>query len=567
MKLDSGPWEGASASVGILDAIDPARTAIARGGASRPLRLALDTGVLRAGQTFFDYGCGRGEDLAVLEREGFDARGWDPAFAPDGDLRASDVVQLGYVLNVISEPEERLETLGKAWALAQSALVVAVQTDLARPSSPGTPLGDGFVTSRGTFQKYFTQDEARQLVQQVTHQSVATLAPGIFAVFREEQDGLAFLARRGSQARRMALRLPRPERPKSVRRLTKRDRKELVAQPFVERILQLGRLPELDEVLDIDPAPPDVFPSTRAALRFASKLVPAEGLKTASALLREQILEFLALARFAGRPSWRSLPLSTQRDVKTHFGGYERACAEADRLLFSAGRPEILRAAAGEARVGKKLPDALYVHSNYLTHLPLVLRVYYGCAVELVGSLQATIVKLGLLKPAVSFLDYPDFDRSAHPRLRASIKYDFAARRLIPRDYSGAENPPILHRKETLVGADYPGYEKFMELTQAEERHGLLVDSRAIGLEQAWKARLSEAGLTVRGHRVARVRRADSASTSGMQRANAQIAERSSDPPLRSSVAPLVEQSRRGSTPMRTGLNRDDTSRDSGLRV
>src|SRR5687767_1035647 len=130
MEFESSAWRESASGVAVLDAIDPARTAIARGGASRPLRLAIEAGLIQAGRTFFDYGCGRGEDLAVLEREGFDAQGWDPAFAPERAVRASDIVQLGYVLNVICDPVARRETLAKAWGLAQQALIVAVQTDL-----------------------------------------------------------------------------------------------------------------------------------------------------------------------------------------------------------------------------------------------------------------------------------------------------------------------------------------------------------------------------------------------------------------------------------------------------
>lgn len=56
------------------------------------------------------------------------------------------------------------------------------------------------------------------------------------------------------------------------------------------------------------------------------------------------------------------------------------------------------------------------------------------------------------------------------------------------------------------MGEDFPGYAKFRELTLAEERHGLLEDASSIGLEEGWKARLAERGLTIRGHRVSRAR-------------------------------------------------------------
>ena len=45
--------------------------------------------------------------------------------APSGNRRAADVVNLGYVLNVIEDPAERQETLASAWSLARRLLVVS----------------------------------------------------------------------------------------------------------------------------------------------------------------------------------------------------------------------------------------------------------------------------------------------------------------------------------------------------------------------------------------------------------------------------------------------------------
>ncbi len=52
---------------------------------------------------------------------------------------------------------------------------------------------------------------------------------------------------------------------------------------------------------------------------------------------REDLLVYLALARFRKRPALSLLPLTLQRDMKAFFGTYTKACAEADALLFKAG--------------------------------------------------------------------------------------------------------------------------------------------------------------------------------------------------------------------------------------
>lgn len=50
----------------------------------------------------FDYACGRGDDVRGLIENGLSAAGWDPYYAPDNPLSAADIVNLGFVINVIS---------------------------------------------------------------------------------------------------------------------------------------------------------------------------------------------------------------------------------------------------------------------------------------------------------------------------------------------------------------------------------------------------------------------------------------------------------------------------------
>src|SRR4051812_7015915 len=87
------------------------KTAIKRGDFSRPVKCLLRDGLLAPGVSFFDYGCGRGEDLELLAGDGVHCAGWDPAHRPDAPRREADVVNLGYVINVIEDPAERAATL------------------------------------------------------------------------------------------------------------------------------------------------------------------------------------------------------------------------------------------------------------------------------------------------------------------------------------------------------------------------------------------------------------------------------------------------------------------------
>ena len=102
------------------------------------MRLALADGLINADTAVFDYGCGHGADLRYLEDLGIGCAGWDPVFAPTTAPREADIVNLGYVINVIEEPNERLHVLKEAWRLARRLLIVAARLSLEAelPASP-----------------------------------------------------------------------------------------------------------------------------------------------------------------------------------------------------------------------------------------------------------------------------------------------------------------------------------------------------------------------------------------------------------------------------------------------
>ncbi len=487
------------------------KTAIARGGVSRPLRLALEAGVLAKTHRFFDYGCGRGEDVKVLSREGFKASGWDPNHAPDNQIaETADVVQLCYVLNVIENPAERVTTLRDAWRRAKHALIVAVQSDLARPSMPGHRHGDGYLTTRGTFQKYFSQSDAHALIEETTNAEPASAAPGVFFVFRSPQARLAFIAsRRRRTLDGITLHLPRTPRVTRQRRPSKaalRDRDRCAAaQPLCELLLHLGRLPLTEE---LGPFENQIakFRSAKTAVRFAIDQLDPEAWESAQDRERGDVLALLAVSRFRGRPKFSDLPDPTQRTIRAYYRNYSHALEESDQLLFSAGDMPALRKAARASAVGKLLPDALYVHTSALPFLPPILRVYEGCASEFLGEVEANIVKLGLgRQTAISYLHYPDFETDPHPSLHTSLHLDLATRAVQQRDYSTSDNPPILHRKETLVAPTHPLRDRFERLTKQEERHNLLLSvGGPFGNRQQWEARLEHTGWNLKGHRLVR---------------------------------------------------------------
>ena len=57
------------------------RTAINRTEPSRPVRIALADGLISQQTSVFDYGCGRGDDLRLLQTRGIRCAGWDRPWA------------------------------------------------------------------------------------------------------------------------------------------------------------------------------------------------------------------------------------------------------------------------------------------------------------------------------------------------------------------------------------------------------------------------------------------------------------------------------------------------------
>ena len=476
--------------------LKPHRTAIIRGDFSRPTRLALAYGVIDEDQEFFDYGCGKGEDVTGLNKKGFTASGWDPFHRPDNPLKEADIVNIGFVVNVIADPTERVQALRSAWKLTRKALVVSARLNNERRSlGASRSYRDGFITGNGTFQKFFSQSELRQWIDAILEVDSIAIAPGIFLVFREETDANSFLLEH------------RPKRIVTVK-ISHADRiydenRELLNE-LMNFFSDRGRLPNVGEVPDLEMRIKDKARSYRRAWSVIEKVTPEMDWQGITDDRADDLLVDIALLKLNRRPNFKKLPQEIQYDIRAFFGSYKAIVAEADQLLFSAGNLDLISEEADHADIGKRLPTALYIHKSALGELAPVLRVYEGCARWLAGEIEnTTLIKLATDKPKVSYLSYPNFDKDPHPALASSTYVKLSKLDVDYRDYSESENPPILHRKETFVLPSYPHNEKFERLTQQEERFSLYRDNtRTIGNRKGWEDRLEECGVALRGHRV-----------------------------------------------------------------
>ncbi|MGB3208385.1 MAG: DNA phosphorothioation-associated putative methyltransferase [Crinalium sp.] len=473
--------------------IERHRAAIVRTDISRPVRMAIETEILTADKTFFDYGCGHGGDIERTIDRGFNSAGWDPYYRPDSPLIPSDIVNLGFVLNVIEDLEERRESLCKAWELTQQVLIVATQVLLNDRNITHTPYNDGIITCRNTFQKYYDQQELKLYIDDALGVDAVPVALGVYFVFRDDQAKETFRASRF----RSRLYTPRVRRP--VKRF---EECEEQLQPLMEFVSDRGRLPVKNE-LPAEPELVEEFGSVKSAFKVVLQATDEAEWDAIAYRRSLDIQVYLALTQFTQRPTFKQLAPEIQHDIKAFFGNYDEACEVADKMLFSLGKPEVIKTACQKSKIGKRLPTALYVHVSALAELDPLLRTYEGCASRTIGRMDgATLIKFHTNKPKISYLFYPDFDTDPHPALQTSMQIDLQDLNVRYRDYSKSQNPPILHRKETFVTPNYPLYEEFAQLTSEEEAAGLLKNTSDIGTRDGWQNRLTQYQVEIREHQV-----------------------------------------------------------------
>jgi DNA phosphorothioation-associated putative methyltransferase len=472
------------------------KAAIARVTASKPVRLALEVGLFPPDTTYFDYGCGHGADIAYIHRLGLPSTGWDPHFRPDSPPTPADVVNLGYVINVIEDTAERREALINAWGLAQKVLIVAAQVLIDDRTRGVIAYGDGIITSRHTFQKYYEQEELKAYIDQVLGVDAIPIALGIYFVFRDETQAEAFRASRfrsRATAPRIRLKVSKFEEY--------RDR----LQPLMDFYTDRGRLPSVEElgVQELTPLQ-ETFGSIKRAFTVVLQATDVGEWDAIADKRRNDLLVYLALSHFGHRPKFKDLSPQLQQDIKALFGSYQQACTAADLMLMSLGRTDLIEERCRQSAIGQQRPNSLWVHVSAIDQLDPLLRLYEGCASRTIGRPEeATVVKFHVQKPQITYLAFPNFDQEPHPALKTSMAIALRDLHVRYRDYD-PDNPPLLHQKDQALAPDYPGYAKFARLSQQEHKWGLLDNVKAIFDRRGWERCLAAHGAELRGHRVVR---------------------------------------------------------------
>jgi DNA phosphorothioation-associated putative methyltransferase len=396
------------------------KTAITRVGLSSPVAAMIECGMLTKDDDFFDYGCGIGDDVATLQADGYAAWGWDPAHRPDGRRAAADILNLGFVINVIEDPHEREETLRAAWGFARKGMTVSAMLTGRVDVSRQTPHGDGYLTMRSTFQRYYAQDELMLFVNQTLGERVTSLGQGIVAVFRDKELEQRVAMRKRSRADAIIRRhaLPRPARapretlppPPSLM-----ERVSGEVSSIWETALSLGRLPTADEVdFAVMASLSAKNVSLARAMQACSATFDVPLLDDVAAARREDLLVETALSMFPGAPRYASLPISMQRDVRHFFGSHGALSAQATSELSALRNASSLQAAYDKAvddGVASLHHGILRFSGTNSTRLPVGIRIMLGCAdIVRPGFSQGDVFEIGPKPATLKAITVADMD-------------------------------------------------------------------------------------------------------------------------------------------------------------
>lgn len=435
------------------------KTAIVRYELSAPMKALAKHGFLEGQYSIFDYGCGRGDDLRELEAHGLDALGWDPNFLPDAEKVGADLVNIGFVINVIEDRNERMEAIQGAWELTDKLLVVSAmlanETYLAR----FTPYKDGIITSRNTFQKYYNQSELKIFIELSLDEAAIAVAPAIYFIFKDKLLEQNFLQSRHKRKHDWNHKSQPVDIKKANTQLLFTKHGELF-EAFWETSLLLGRCPVKEEFNQAEELI-ELVGTIRKAFRLCQTYYGPEDLKVAQQMRREDLLVYFAVGLFGKRKPYKHQSGQTKRDIKAFFDTNKSAQAQATELLYQIADVEQIEkeCMAANSYLPKSVlseevgrPHSLTLHKQYLDLLSPLLRVYVSSALQLYGELEdIQLIKIHIASGKLTLLGYENFESEKTPRLKERVKLKMAQQEVDFFDYLDEHRGSALINKAFFV--------------------------------------------------------------------------------------------------------------------
>jgi DNA phosphorothioation-associated putative methyltransferase len=484
------------------------KTALSRNKLSTPMYHLATRGYLNGEYSLLDYGCGRGDDIRELEANGINSVGWDPVFSPDVELECSDIVNLGFVINVIEDQTERCETLKRAFGFAEKLLVVSAMLGTERIYQKFKSFKDGVITSRNTFQKYYQQAELKNYIESVLSNNAIAAGPGIFLVFKDKIEEQKYLLekQRTSQAWRQISKTR--ERIINERAYVEiHDKYSELLDSFWFACLDFGRTPSFEE-FDQSEQLVSAVGSLKKAIYICIKKYSEEDLNFSRKRRIDDLLVYFSLEFFSRRKPYSRMPESLKKDIKSFFGSYSRARDMGEKLLFSISSIDEIYKACKDA--SSAIPKAilngqhdLIFHRSYFNQLPTILRVYVGCAIQLYGEIDnVDLIKIHIASGKVSLMIYDNFDDSPIPLLRERIKIKLREQDIDFFDYVGEFQPQPLYNKSLYIDENFHDYSDQIEFDKQLEKIGIKTYGEKGPSAESLKTQLRSLGYLLDGYRI-----------------------------------------------------------------
>jgi DNA phosphorothioation-associated putative methyltransferase len=447
--------------------IDRDKTAIVRYELSSPMKTLAKNGFLEGQYSIFDYGCGRGDDLRELEAHGLDVLGWDPNFLPDADKVNADLVNIGFVINVIEERIERIEALQGAWELTDKLLVASAMLANESYLAKFSPFKDGIITSRNTFQKYYTQSELKLFIELSLDEQAVAVAPGIYFIFKDKELEQEFLQNRHRRNHSWEHKSQPIDIKEAKTKLLFSKHNELF-ESFWKSCLLLGRCPAIDEFSNSNELV-ELLGTMKKAFRFCKSFYDTKDLAVAQQMRKEDLLVYFVVGLFGKRKAYKHQSEQTKRDIKEFFGTHTVAQAQATELLFQIADAEKIKQECIEANETLPAsvldcengnPHSLTLHKKYLDLLSPQLRVYVSSALQLYGELDdIQLIKIHLTSGKLTLLGYEGFYDSPLPQLKERVKIKMADQDVDFFDYIAEDKRPVLLNKIEYIDESFNDFQ------------------------------------------------------------------------------------------------------------
>lgn len=188
---------------------------------------------------------------------------------------------------------------------------------------------------------------------------------------------------------------------------------------------------------------------------------------------REDLLVYLALARFRSENVISNLPEAIQESVKIYLGNFLKAVSLSKKLLFTTGNKAEIIELCEDAPAGLNDDESFYIHSSAVPNLDAILRVFIGMAGIFYGDINnSDIIKLHKNSIKISFYNYDDFNK-ALPELHSRIKIDLAKQQMNFYNHKSKKSQQLLYFKEQYVLESHPAYQEWKSFSETLKEKGL----------------------------------------------------------------------------------------------